>query len=51
MIDFFWWVGAIILFMPVGLTLFTVFLMLTYQPDETDVIEYGSWLDEDDKKL
>lgn len=47
---FFWVVGMIILGLPVGLSLFTVFLMLTYQPDETDILEYGSWLDEDEEK-
>lgn len=43
---FFWWIGLAILGLPIGLCLFAVFLMLTYQPDESDIIEYGSWLDE-----
>lgn len=37
--------------MPVGLSLFSVFLLLTYRESEENIIEVGSWLDEDDKKV
>lgn len=40
---FFYFVGAVLLALPVILTLFTVFLMLTSPATEEEQIEDGTW--------
>lgn len=46
---FFWVMAVALLSMPVLLCLFTAFLLLTHRVEDDDIIEFGSWLDEDDK--
>lgn len=43
-----WVVGAIIIFMPIGLSLFTIFLMLTTPATDEDLLDYGHWADQND---
>lgn len=45
---FMWIVGITIVFMPVGLALFTIFLMLTAPATDEDILDYGHWADQDD---
>jgi hypothetical protein len=44
----FWSMGMIIIGLPVGLSLFTIFLMLTASATDADVIYYGDREDQDD---
>lgn len=43
MITFFWIVGYAVIGLPIILSLFSIFLMLTYRVDETYYIDDGSW--------
>lgn len=40
---FFWIVGIVIIFLPIVLTFFSIFLMLTWKVSDDDVFEDGSW--------
>lgn len=40
---FFWFVGYCLIFFPIGLSLFSVFLMMTQKAVEPDLYDDGSW--------
>jgi len=44
----FWSMGMLVVGLPIGLSLFTIFLMLTAPATDEDVIHYGHWDDQDD---
>jgi len=43
MITFFWIVGYILMVLPVVLSLFSIFLILTYRVSEEEIFDDGSW--------
>lgn len=43
-----WSLGMLLLSMPIWLSLFTIFLMLTAPSTDEEMLEYGHWVDQDD---
>lgn len=44
----FWTMGYLLLGLPVILSVFTIFLMLTSPATDEDLLDYGHWFDQDD---
>ncbi len=44
----FWSMGMVLIGLPVGLSLFTIFLMMTAPATEEEMLDYGHWVDQDD---
>jgi len=44
----FWSMGMLLVGLPIGLSLFTIFLMLTAPATEEEILDYGHWMDQDD---
>lgn len=45
---FFWSLGIILMGLPIGLSLFTIFLMLTAPATDEELLDYGHWADQED---
>ncbi len=41
-------VAACLILLPIGLAMFTIFLMMTYPATEEEIIEHGHWMTDEE---